>query len=142
MLAPQNQLHLVAQSDLPQPWHNMADTQSIPALKSLWNHEPKPMQDLEEEIYGDLEYSYEYGPAAFPSHNQPPVNSVPQLWMKNHITPSKSLDQGLDQSSQYPSLASQNPLADHNEGYALKQHHLKPSEKQAIHERSVFQPLM
>lgn len=48
----------------------MADTTSIPALKSMWDHEPELMQDLQEEIYGDLEYNYEYGPAAFPSHER------------------------------------------------------------------------
>lgn len=48
----------------------MADTKSIPALKSMWDHEPELMQDLEEEIYGDLEYNYDCGPAAFPSHER------------------------------------------------------------------------
>lgn len=48
----------------------MADTRSIPALKSMWDHDPELMQDLEEEIYGDLEHNYEYGSAAFPSHER------------------------------------------------------------------------
>ena len=92
MLPPQNQLHLVAKSDLPQPWHSMADTKSIPALKSMWYHEPELIQDLEEEIYGDLKYNYEYGPAAFPSrerfetfHQRKQRLAMVEGWLKSHL---------------------------------------------------------
>lgn len=48
----------------------MANTKSILALKSMWDYEPELMKNLEEEIYGDLEHNYEYGPTAFPSHER------------------------------------------------------------------------
>ena len=48
----------------------MADIKSIPALKSMWDHEAELMQKLEEEMCEDLEYHYECGPAAFPSHER------------------------------------------------------------------------
>ena len=44
----------------------MVNTRNIPALKPFWDYEPKLMQDLGEEIYEDLDNSYEYAPAAFP----------------------------------------------------------------------------